>query len=265
MDFDPLNQPITLLAPDNTPFNITISDIDAYVHYGVRISINYASQIGACVVLLVVLLLLTRKEKRSSPIFVLNTLALASNAIKNLLQCIYFSGPFYEFYTYFLGDYSTIPRSQIGASIGGIVLGLIVVTCVEASLVLQVKAVCVTMRDMHKLILTVVSAILALAAIGFRFGLVVQNSKAVANLNDLVDYQWLAATNNYVTTGSICFFSFVFVAKLGVALNERRKLNLKQFGPMQIIFIMGCQTLIVPGKSPTYMPALRFLSSCPQY
>lgn len=248
-DFDPYTQTITLLAPDSTPVDISLPEIDEYVKYGIRISINYSSQIGASIVLLVVLLLLTRKEKRNSAIFYLNAFALASNAIRNLLQCIYFTGPFYDFYTYFGGDYSMIPRGQVGASVAGIVLGFIVLVCVEASLVLQIKAVCVTMREMHKVILTIVSALVALTAVGFRFGMMVQNARAVVNIDDFIDYQWLAATNNYVTTGSICFFSLVFVTKLGVALNERRKMQLKQFGPMEVIFIMGCQTLFIPGMS----------------
>jgi pheromone alpha factor receptor len=50
---------------------------------------------------------------------------------------------------------------------------------------------------------------------------------------------------------SICVFSSVFCTKLGLAIRSRRSLGLKQFGAMQIIFIMGCQTLTIPGKFPT--------------
>ncbi|KAI9669917.1 MAG: hypothetical protein M1831_006953 [Alyxoria varia] len=244
--FDPYTQDITVLASDKTPMPINVQDIDFYVMYGIRICINYASQIGASFTLLGVLLLITRKEKRTSPVFILNVFALALNGIRNVFLCMYFAGPFWEFYNFVSGDLSTVPQVQTNVSIASTVLTLGVLCCIEASLVIQVNAVCVTMRDKFKRLLLLASALVALTAVGFRFGLMVTNSRAIAQLLPFDDYQWLAATNNYITTGSICFFSVIFVAKLAVALNERRKMHMNQFGPMQIIFIMGCQTLLIP-------------------
>ena len=245
--FDPYTQDITVFAADKTPMPINIQDIDFYVMYGVRICINYASQIGASLTLLAVLLLITRKEKRTSPIFILNALALALNGIRNIFLCMYFAGPFWEFYNFVSGDLSTVPRVQTNVSIASTVLTLAVLCCIEASLVIQVNAVCVTMRDRYKRVLQLTSVLVALTAVGFRFGLMVTNSRAIAQLIPFDNYQWLAATNNYITTGSICFFSVIFVGKLAIALKERRRMHMNQFGPMQIIFIMGCQTLLIPG------------------
>ncbi len=50
------------------------------------------------------------------------------------------------------------------------------------------------------------------------------------------------------TTISVCVFCAMFVAKLGVAMKERKKLGIKQFGPMRVLFIMGCQTMFIPSK-----------------
>ena len=247
--FDPYTQQITIMVDPETPFPVGVADIDEWLGYAVRININYASQIGASILLLVVLLLITKDDKRKSPIFILNALALAANAISNILGCMYFTGPWYEFITYFLGDYSRVPRSQYGISVAADVLTHILLMCVEASLVLQVRAVCVTLRDPYKRILFILSIGIAVTASAIRLWLNVENSKAIMNAEDFGDFEWLAATSQYVITASICFFSAVFVGKLGVALNERRKMGLKQFGPMQVIFIMGCQTLIIPGKS----------------
>ena len=255
--FNPYTQNITILAPDLTPTNVSIPDIDSYIAYGIRISINYASQIGASLILLVVLLLLTTPEKRTSTIFFLNAFSCALNTVRNVLEGLYFTGPFYEFYTYFSGDYSTVPREAGEISIAGDVLTLLLLACVEGSLVLQVRAVCVTLRDRSRLLLMLLSTGVALTAIGVRFGLTVTNSEAIVATQDFSSFAWLAATNNYVTTASICFFSAVFVGKLGVTINQRRKMHVKQFGPMQVIFIMGCQTLIVPGKSITHPTSRR--------
>lgn len=248
LPFNPYTQVVTVLDAQQNPLNVSITDVDAYYGYGVRICINYSSQIGASLLLLVVLLLLTRKDKRWSPIFTLNTISLALNTIRNLLQILYFTGPFYETYAYLSGDYSQVPPNQYGISIAGVVLTFLLVVCIEGSLVLQIKAVCVTMRQIYKLAIFFFASTVAMTAIGFRFGLAVENSKAITQLSDFTSFQWLAAASNYLTTASICFFSFIFITKLGIALHQRRKLGLRQFGPMQIIFIMGCQTLIIPGK-----------------
>jgi pheromone alpha factor receptor len=48
---------------------------------------------------------------------------------------------------------------------------------------------------------------------------------------------------------AVWVYAVIFTWKLGVAIVQRRRMRMTQFGPMQIIFIMGCQTLIVPGMS----------------
>lgn len=255
--FNPYTQTLIILDAEGNPNNVSISDIDAYVNYGVRICINYASQIGASVVLLVVLLLLTKKEKRTSAIFALNGTALFFNAIRNLFQSLYFTGQFYEFYTYFSEDYSMVPASQYRISVASLVLGTIVVICIQASLILQVRAVCITMRETYRLIALLFCVAIALAVVSVRFALMVQDARATLASQTFSSGYSLAASSNYVLTASICFFSFIFAMKLGIAIRERRRLGLRQFGPMQVIFIMGCQTLVIPGKfiSITFTPS----------
>ncbi|KAI9716855.1 MAG: hypothetical protein M1828_007516 [Chrysothrix sp. TS-e1954] len=244
--FDPFTQTVNLKIPGSPPEPIGITDIDAYFGYAMRIAINYSSQVGASLALLVVLLLLTRKEKRNSIIFIFNIIALALNGIRNILQILYFTGPFYEFYAYFAEDYSHVPANEFRISIAGDVLTFLLVCCLEASLVLQVKAVCVTMRDTHKYMLLVLSSLVALAAVVGRLALTVQNSKAIMALNNFQSQEWLAAMSLDITVASICFFSAVFVTKLGVAIYERHKIGMKRWSAMHILFIMGGQTLIIP-------------------
>lgn len=246
-DVDLFAQPVTLFLPDGTPFIITLTDIEEYASYAIRICINYASQIGASFILLVVLLLLTKREKRQSPIFILNALCLALNFIRSILQCLYFTGGFNKPYAVFAGDYSRVPAVQYRISITAGVLILLLVTCIEISLILQVRAVCATLSSVKRTLATIVSAVVALLAIGFRFALTVINARSIAAAEDFGHWYWLPNATNIVMTISICFFCIIFVSKLAWALLERYKLGLKQFGPLQIILIMGCQTLIVPG------------------
>ena len=247
--FDPFAQTITLLLQDGTPFNISMHDLDVYRSYGIRICINYSSQIGASFTLLLILLTLSKREKRRSPIFFLNVLSLAVNTIRSLLQCLYFTGPFYYPYAYFSGDYSKVPQSQIGISIAADTLTLVLVILIEISLILQVRAVCVTTRETQRFWIMVTSVTVAMVAIGFRFALVVINSEAIRNIENFGSWLWLVTATTITQAISIWFFSLVFLIKLGYALVLRRRLGLRQFGPMQIIFIMGCQTMVIPGES----------------
>lgn len=250
--FDPFVQTFTLLLADGQPFNVTIPDLDEFILYNVQICINYASQLGASIVLLIMLALLTKAEKRSSPIFILNCLSLVFNIIRNVLQCLYFTGSFSEVYTYFGQDYSRVPTSAYAMSIVATVFTFLLLVCVEVSLLLQTQVVCLTLRQMYRHIIFALSLSVAVLAIGFRLALVVLNSEAIVSLTYLIPLKWLASASNITTTLSICWFCAVFVAKLGFALYQRRKLGLRRFGPMQIIFIMGCQSLVIPGNSPVH-------------
>ena len=246
---DPFSQSFILLLGDGTPFNVTIPDLDAFVLYNVEICINYAAQLGASLVILILLALLTKTDKRKSPIFVLNALSLAFNVVRNVLQCLYFTGPFSETYAYFAQDYSRVPASAYAISITATVFTVLLLMSIEISLLLQVQVVCVTLRYVYRRIVLVLSINIALVAIGFRLAQCILNSEATVYLTDLYPLVWLFSATNITTTISICWFCAVFTTKLGFALHQRRKLGLRRFGPMDIIFIVGCQTLVIPGKS----------------
>ena len=236
-------------TPDGSPFNISMADLDFYRSYGLRTSINYGTQIGASFVLLLILFLFTRRDKRRSVIFCLNASSLIFNAFRSGLQCGYFTGPFYNPYSYFSGDFSRIRPADMAVSVVGDVLTLLLVVAILLSLVLQIRVICVTMSDASRTWIFVVTSTVATVAIGFRFAVVVLNSMAICALQDFLEYNWLVTANSIMQAVAIWFFCVIFTAKLGYALMQRRKLNMRQLGPMQIIFIMACQTMIIPGKS----------------
>ena len=245
--FDPYSQSFTLFQEDGTPFNVTIPEVDDFILYSLQICINYAAQLGASIVLLLMLALLTKPEKRTTPIFILNSVSLGFNIIRNVLQCLYFTGPFNETYTYFAGDFSRVPTSAYAISITATLFTFLLLISIEISLCLQVQVVCVTLRDVTRQIIFAISTAVALMAIGFRLALLVLNSQSTLSLIYLQPLDWLTSATNITTTISICWFCTVFVTKLGFALQQRRKLGIHRFGPMQILFVVGCQTLIIPG------------------
>ncbi|KAF6240344.1 hypothetical protein HO173_001955 [Letharia columbiana] len=254
--FDPYSQSFTLQASDGTLFNVSIPNLDYFVNYNTQICINYGAQTGASIILLAVLLLLTKPDKRASPIFIVNVSSLALNIVRNVLQCLYFTGPFTETYAVFSGDHSRVHTGDYATSVTATVFTLLVLVCVEISLCLQTRVVCVTVRQLYRKIIFAASVVIALLAIAFRLALCIENSIAIVQAKVDGPLQQLASATNITESISICWFSAVFVTKLALALNERRKLGLVQFGPMQIIFIMGCQTLVVPALFSTLQYAV---------
>lgn len=247
-DFNPLTMNVTMHNANGVPFNIRMDELDVFFQYGIRICINYSTQLGASIILLVVLILLTRAGKRRSAVFILNTLALFFNVIRLICQIVYFTSPFTETWRVFARDYSGIPASAYAASILGVILLFFVLVCVESSLVLQVQVVCSTLPSIYRRLLLGASVVVALVPLGLRLGYVVEASNYIAHATGTVPIQWLESATNIAITISICFFCVVFVAKLGYAIKQRKRLGVREFGPMKVIFIMGCQTLVIPGK-----------------
>ena len=199
--------------------------------------------------LFIVMLLLTRPDKRTSSVFIMNAISLMLNIVRNVLLCLFFTSAFNESYAYFAGDYSRVPQSDYATSVTGTVFELLTLISIEISLCLQVRVVCVTLQRMNRMMIFCLSTIIALMAIGLRFAYMVKNSILIMETMPLDSLYQLGSVTNIATSISICWFSLVFVTKLGVALRARSKLGMGQFGSMQIIFIVGCQTLIIPGNA----------------
>ncbi|KAK4698145.1 pheromone alpha factor receptor, partial [Lecanoromycetidae sp. Uapishka_2] len=244
--FDPYQQSFTLLDENGNPFNVTIPDVDSFVQYNAQTLINFSCQLGACMVLVFVLLLLTKENKRTSPIFIVNTLALVLNTIGNATGIAYFVGPFNEAYAYFADDYSQAHTGDYATSVVSTFMWFLVMVCVEISLCLQTRAVCVTLRKAYRDSIFAISLMIATASVAVRLAYSIENAKAIVALQTGNALNSLQDATTITTTITICWFCAVFVTKLAFALHQRKKLGLGQFGPMQIIFIMGCQTLFIP-------------------
>jgi pheromone alpha factor receptor len=247
--FDPFQQSLTFTDAYGEAFPVSLAELDDFFLYGLQNCVIAGTQVGAAAILLVVLLLLTKPDKRTTPIFIVNTLALVFDIIRCVLSCLYFTGPFEETYAYFSEDYSHVHNQDYAMSVLKAIFSLLMLVCVETSLCLQIQVVCVTLRRAYRHAIFALSTLIASTAISVRFAFMVENAILVVQTKQESSLYQLDSAANITITLSICWFCAVFVAKLGVALRQRQKLGLGQFGPMQVIFIMGCQTLIIPGKS----------------
>ncbi|KAJ0423625.1 fungal pheromone mating factor STE2 GPCR-domain-containing protein [Aspergillus carlsbadensis] len=245
-DFDPWTQNVTFYLANGDPFLVPIQAVDDFAQYPIRICINYGAQLGATIVLLVILLLLTKSEKRRSYVFCLNCLALLLNFARLLCQIIFFTSPFVHPYAYFSGDYAHVPDSAYANSVLSVIFYSILLTLIEASLVLQVQAVCINLRRRYRHTLLGLSIIIALIPIAFRYWYAVENIKSILGAVTTQPVNWIESISQITITVSICCFCAVFVTKLAFAIRLRRKLGITDFGPMKVIFIMGCQTMVIP-------------------
>ncbi|KAF4544781.1 Mating-type alpha-pheromone receptor [Lasiodiplodia theobromae] len=246
--FDPWNQTIVLYDAQGyrVPHDLRLNYFNDWAKYAIHASINWGSQIGASIIMVILLLVLTKHDKRRSPIFILNILALVLSVVRAITNVAFYTSEFYNFYTFITEDVSRVPTSDYATSITAVIMTLLLLTCIELSLILQASVVCATLARPRRITITVLSIVVALMAIGARIALTVWNIQFIFGLTDDLRAN-LPAISNITSSFSVCFFSLIFCGKLGLAIRNRRKLGLKQFGPMQIVFIMAAQTLIIPG------------------
>ncbi|PGH23063.1 hypothetical protein AJ80_02836 [Polytolypa hystricis UAMH7299] len=243
--FDPWAQNVTFLRANHSPFDIRVSALIDFANYNTRVVTNEGAQLGACLIMVILLALLTSSEKRKSPIFILNTSALLLNSGRLLCQCLYFSSSYGDLYAFFSGDYSRVTSGGYANSVIGAVVSVLLVAAFEASLFFQTHIMCASLRDLHKYLVLAMALAVTLLATGFRFALSVENCIAILKTADNPEI-WVESAANITVTISIFYFSAIFVTKLGVGIASRRRLGLTRFGAMQVIFVMSCQSMVVP-------------------
>ncbi|KAL6703918.1 pheromone alpha factor receptor [Coniothyrium glycines] len=245
-DFDPYTQPFTIFDSYGNNYTVAMIQMDEFRVYGHRLAINYASQIGASLVLLLVLLLLTRPEKRQSFIFIINALALFSNTIRCILLACFLTSTLWNPYFQITGDSTGITAADRATNVASQVVAMIVAALIYVSLCVQVWAVCAITPPKQRNIILGITSCIACVAFGLRVATVSVVIKQTLAYQDATSYANLINSFHIAEAVAIWSFSCVFTFKLGFAVLQRRRLNMPQFGPMQIVFIMGCQTMFVP-------------------
>jgi pheromone alpha factor receptor len=258
--FDIFNQTFELIGPDGSTQTLSTLDIEYVKLTAVRTAIVFATQLGASAILLLVLLLMTQGNKRRSLSWIFNVLALVCNVIRTTMQCLEMTGPFLNFVLIVTQEYGIAGLNrQIRFAIANNVVTTLVFIFIQLALVTQVQVICAAaMSSFYRIGILTFCGVVSAIAVGFRLNLMIVNCQSTASLGtagatewDSFDsLEWAQNTNNVTAIVSICVFSAVFCTKLGLAIRSRRIMGLKQFGAMQIIFIMGCQTLTIPGKPP---------------
>ncbi|KAF2643879.1 hypothetical protein P280DRAFT_496398 [Massarina eburnea CBS 473.64] len=259
-NLDRWTQNFTLIGSDGHPFETNMGDFDFMRKWGIRLAINWASQIGASIILLLVLLLLTKRDRRKSAVFIINALCLVLNCTRLIVQSTWLTTDYYHPYSVVANDYSRVTKIEYGNTVATNCLVVVLIACIMISLSLQVWVVCVTIKPLHRLIIMSVTTFMALVAIGFRFAVSVLINIQSAKNETMSDYINIV-NDMYITQAvAVWLYCCVFTFKLGQAIVQRRKMRMDQFGPMQVIFIMGCQTMTIPA----IFTSLQFYEEVPE-
>ncbi|KAN0083459.1 Fungal pheromone mating factor STE2 GPCR domain containing protein [Elaphomyces granulatus] len=244
--FDPYSQNLTFHMADGTPFNVSVAELDAFFRYNFQMCVIDGSQLGASIILAIVLCVVTRPENRRSPVFILNNCALILNVIRLICDAVYFNSAFNEVYAYFSNDFSSVPPGAYANSILAVIVIILLLICVEASLILQAQIVCANLRRLYRRSILGASILVALVPIGLHMGMAIENAIYILNATDFSSFVWLQSAKLIALTISVCFFSAIFFIKLAYAIRQRERLGVRKFQPMRVICIMSFQTMIIP-------------------
>lgn len=203
--------------------------------------------------LLLVLLLTTRAEKRRSCVFIVNASALLLVILRATLTMVALNGPFFDVYRFATMYYIDVQGAKNISSTGEVCSSLLFVA-IEISLAVQVHIVCCNLETFRQLAINTFNGVVAFVACALRFALMVLNINwNIQHVESITYAQFgtittLASATNITLVISIGISSVIFCSKLAFAIRSRRAMGMTQFGPMQIIFVMGCQTMFTPCK-----------------
>ncbi|ODQ65248.1 hypothetical protein NADFUDRAFT_5787, partial [Nadsonia fulvescens var. elongata DSM 6958] len=210
--------------------------------------IVFGVRIGACGLSLITLWMVSRR--RNTPVFILNIICLVLLIIHSGLYLQYLLGNYGSVSNYLTHFYLNISLLEMNTSVAANIIQYLIIISVKASLVFQCRVVFADWQ-LASNIVTGALLMVCIPSIGFWTVSTVWNSQQILDASKqdnpmLLRYNWVPITAQLFYASIITVSCLVFNSKLLFAIRKRRVLGLKQFGALQIIFTVGCQTMIVP-------------------
>lgn len=244
------NQSFNITAYDGSQATITLDEIQTWRYYSGIACIIYGTTIGLCSALLVAMIAhaLIDQTKLRRPIFILNMVNLFLASSRAIVFAIIVSGSFQNLAQEFLGAPASNGNIFEGLVIVGIVFQLLLYMSIIATLGSQVQVVLSAAKgERGQQFLTMILSIVGLVLFVFESAYCVLFIIFVVSEKPVPVWVIIAVRVLFSVFVGIC--SIVFLYKLGIAIRQRRRIGIAKFGPLQILFIMSCQCLIVPRKS----------------
>lgn len=242
-DYDPLTGNLTFLTVYG-PSSITFGELQYLINTKIRQSIVFGVCCGASIITFIIMWLVSKRKK--TPIFILNQLS---------LFLLFLQSAFY--FKYILSSQSSVTlaltqfpqmvhKYNLHISAAADIFKLLLVVCIECSLVFQVKVM--FSGDSFKKIsyfLLTASIVIGLTTSGILLTAVVMIIRSIyTGITNKGDIYYNIA--NILFAGSINFMTLILIIKLILAIRARKFLGLKQFDSFHILLIMTCHSLVVP-------------------
>ncbi|KAM7191640.1 Fungal pheromone mating factor STE2 GPCR domain containing protein [Naviculisporaceae sp. PSN 640] len=245
-DFNPLTQNITILGPDQSEIEIPLADIDGFLHSSFAQAINFAVQLGALFITLITMLVMTPKSRFKVLPVAVNLAALVATFIRMALLMYYFVSDWQHIYVIFSGDYSSVPRSDYNTSIAATVFMIPVTVLVELALIVQARSTLRLWPRALKIITACVSLLLVVPTIAFNIAVVIMQVGFILYSSE--QYEWLQKVYVVLLTCTICWFAFLFIARLVWHMWETRSILVKINGinSMDALVLSNAIVIVIP-------------------
>jgi pheromone alpha factor receptor len=249
--FDPYAQVFTLIGPDGrTRIPASMAALNWYYYNNIRLAISFAGQLSVAGLMILIVVFMTEKPQLMRPSTLLNMIGLAACLVSRLLLVLYYTGPFSNIYSVFTNDYSAVTRGDYGMSIASTTVGTILILAVELTLMYQAWTLLQTWPQLPKWSAVIVSLILVLSVLGFRFASMVFQNISVLNLSLPKDTVWILKTSVILSSVSIFWFCALFNIRLVSHFITARSILPPRatLSPMEILVIVNGILMIIPGQ-----------------
>lgn len=231
-----------------TPLSyVAVDDLGRFFRQQCLYETVYGVQLGATFIVFLMLVFLTRRSQRETWLFRFNALALLMNIARVISLLVPYFTALADPYAMASTDLSLVRPGTIAALVLEVWFNLFLVICCYSSLFLQAQSLTSTLWGRKRVVFICMNWSMAIipplarfiAAIPYSMDIVNRTRKLPAWVNTFVMGVFAFGTS---------YHALLFVGKLGYSMHTRKKLGLRQFGPIQVVFIMLCQTMFLPGK-----------------
>ncbi|KAK4214570.1 fungal pheromone mating factor STE2 GPCR-domain-containing protein [Rhypophila decipiens] len=256
--FDPTQQNITLLGPDQSPITIPITAIDEAYYSSFAQAINFGVQLGATIIMWIIMLVMTPRKRFKVAPTIVNFAALTFTLIRMVVLCLYYVSTWQHLYTVFgPGDYAHVPARDYRLSVVATFFSVPVTILVEMALIVQAWSMLRLWPAAWKLMTAILSLGLVSTTIGFNMAVTITQIKYIVSNGQI--YEWLQYAYVCLLTSTICWFAFLFIARLVLHQWETRRIlpQLEGISAMDALILTNAILMIIP----VIFVALQFVST----
>nr|CCI72007.1 pheromone receptor 2 [Neurospora hapsidophora] len=252
------NQLLFLFDNYGQLLNVTTTDVDGLNGMMISIAINYATQIGATFIMLAIMLLMTPRRRFKRLPTIISLLALLLNLIRVVLLALFYPSHWTDFYVLYSGDWQFVPASDMQISVAATVLSIPVTALLLSALMVQARSIMQLWTPIWRALVVLVSGLLSLATVALSFVNCIFQAKNILYA-DPFPPRWVRKLYLALTTGSISWFTFLFMIRLVMHMWTNRSIlpSMKGLKAMDVLIITNSILMLIP----VLFAGLEFLDS----